>query len=335
MHALDFLKNPGRLELKPIYVLYGDDPFLRRESLREIRARVLPGPDAEASTTRLSGETARLAAVLDELFTLPFFAKTRLVIVEAADPFVTAHRKELEEYAQHPATSGVLAITVKLWPSNTRLAKAVDQIGLAIECKGPHEKTLLPWLLHVAESRCQVALDRDAAALLIELVGPDVGLLVAELEKLAVYVGSRRKIHRDDVARVVGAGRIETVWKMTEAATTGRGSLALEHLDGLLAAGEHPVGLLARMSFPLQKIHQVGKLRQSQVDHGQACARAGVPPFSVELTRNQLVHLGADRVDRIPSMLVKADLDLKGASQLAPRVVLERLLVELANARVD
>jgi DNA polymerase III subunit delta len=335
MHAIEFLKNPAKHALKSIYVLFGDDAFLRRESLREIRRRSLPGEDAEASTSRFAGDSARLSEVLDELFTLPFFARMRLVIVDGADPFVSAHRRELEDYADHTASRGILVLSVKLWPSNTKLAKIVEKVGLAIECKGPHERTLLPWLVHIAESRCQAALDNDAAALLLELVGPDVGLLVAEIEKLAVYVGARSKIHRDDVARIVGAGRIETVWKMTEAATTGRANLALEHLDGLLAAGEHPVGILARMSFPLQKVYHAGRLRRQRLDLGEACAKAGISSYGVEMTRRQHAHLGADRVDRLPALVVQADLDLKGASQLTPRVVLERLLVELASPRRD
>ena len=54
--------------------------------------------------------------------------------------------------------------------------------------------------------------------------------------------GSRR----NDILKLVGAGRVETIWKTLEAALAGQGPLALEHLDTLLAAGEEPVGLLGR-----------------------------------------------------------------------------------------
>ena len=335
MHALDFLKDPAKVPLKPVYALFGDDAFLRRQSLREVRRAALPGEDDGASVATFAGDSAKLADVLDELRTLPFFAKRRLAIVEGADPFVTAHRKELEEYVDRPAADGILVLVVKLWPSNTRLAKLVEKVGLAVECKGPHERTLAPWLVHIAEQWSHVKLDSDAAALLLELIGPDVGLLVAEVEKLAVYVGERAKVHHDDVARIVGAGRIETVWKMIEAAATGHGPLALEHLDGLLAAGEHPVGLLAQLSSSLGKVHHAGYLRQKRVELREACSAAGIQPWGVERTRQQHAHLGPSRVDRLPRMLLQADLDLKGASQLSPRVVLERLIVELASPRKD
>ena len=276
MHAIEFLKDPAKVPLKPVYAVYGDDSFLRRETLHEIFHAALPGEEDDLSVSRFAGESAGLADVLDELRTLPFFAKRRLVVVEGADPFVSAHRKELEVYVEEPSTTGVLVLDVKVWPSTTRLAKLVEKVGLAVECKGPQERTLPPWLVHLARSRYQAQLDPGAAELLVELVGPEVGLLVSEVEKLSVYVGAKGKIHRDDVARVVGAGRIETVWKMLEAATTGRGDLALEHLEGLLTSGEHPVGLLAAMTFSLLRVYHAGRLRRQRLDLRDACQAAGI-----------------------------------------------------------
>lgn len=335
MHAIDYLKDPAKTPLKPVYAVYGDDVFLRRETVQEIRRSALPGADDELSVARFSGDSATLADVRDELRTLPFFSKRRLVIVEGADPFVTAHRKDLEGYAEQPSASGVLVLMVKLWPSNTNLAKAVDKVGLAVDCKGPKDQVLAPWLVHLAASRYKTGLDKVAADLLVELVGPEVGLLVMEVEKLAVYVGTRKKIHRDDVARMVGAGRIETVWKVLDAATTGRSALALEHLDGLIGSGGNAVPLLAMMSASLLKVYHAGRLRRQKMDLGRACEAAGIPSFAVEKTRQQHAHLGPSRVDRLPALLLQTDLDLKGSSPLPPRSVLERLLVELSLPRQD
>jgi DNA polymerase-3 subunit delta len=335
MHAIELLKDPSRVPVVPVYAVFGDDVFLRREVLREIRRAALPGEDDALSVARFTGAVATLADVLDEVRTLPFFARRRLAVVEDADPFVSAHRKELESYAEHPTTTGVLVLVTKVWPGNTRLAKLVDRAGLAVECKGPPDRQILPWLVHLAETRHQAHLDMEAAKLLLELVGPEVGLLAAEVEKLAVYVGPKGKVRRDDVARMVGAGRIETVWKVLEAATTGRGDLALEHLDGLMTAGENPVGLLVPMSASLLKVYHAGRLRRCRVELEEACASAGIPPFAVAQTGRQHAHLGPARVDRLPAMLLKAELDMKGSSMLPPRAVLERLVVELASPRED
>ena len=337
MHALDLLKNPGATPVRPVYAVFGDDSYLRRETVRELRSLVLPGEDDELSVSRFEGANAKLADVLDELRTLPFFSKRRLVIVEDADPFVTAYRRELEAYLDHLSETGTLILLPKLWPSNTKLAKLVEARGVAVECKGPQERQLIPWLTQLAKTRYHVAIDGGAAELLVELVGPEVGLLVSDLEKLSIYVGDRKSVHRDDVAKMVGAGRIETVWKVLDATTTGRTELALELLDGLITSGEHPVGLLSAMTASLLKVYHAGTLRRNRVDLKEACARAGIPtyPGAIEQTRLQHAHLGPTRVDRLPGMLLTADLDMKGSSMLPPRVVLERLIVSLAGPRAD
>jgi DNA polymerase-3 subunit delta len=335
MHAIDFLHEPSKVPVKPVYAVFGDDAFLRKETLTAIGKTVLHDAEDDLGFVRFAGDQASLADVLDEVRTLPFFSKRKVVVVESADPFVTAHRKELEAYAEHPSTAGVLVLSVKLWPSNTKLAKQVEKVGLAVECKGPHERTLTPWLIHLVKSRYGAQLDEDAARLLIELVGPEVGLLVADLEKVAIYVGERTRIHRADVAKMVGAGRVEEVWNVLEAATTGRGELAIELLDRLLGSGEHPVGLLAAMSASLRRVHHAGQLRRARMGFEDACREAGIHRAGWEQTRKQHAHLGPRRVDRLPALLLQADLDLKGSSSLTPRTVLEVLLLRLAHPRED
>ena len=336
MHALELLRNPPSTA-RPLYAVYGDDPYLRREALNAITRAVL-GPQAdELAVSHVSGDSASLADVLDELWTLPFLSRRRLVVVDSADSFVSAHRRELEAYTERPSPTGTLVLVVKTWPSNTRLAKLVAQQGLAIECKAPKEAELPDWLVELARKREGVALDREAARLLVELIGPEVGILASEVAKLAVYVGERQAIRREDVAAMVGAGRVETIWRTLEAATTGQAREALDDLDRLLSAGESPVGLLAAISASLRKIHYAGMLRRARRDLRDACREAGIPPYpgAIELTGRQHAHLGPARVAALPARLLRADLDLKGDSALEPRVVLEALLLELARPRSD
>jgi DNA polymerase-3 subunit delta len=338
MLALDWLRDAAGQPVRPVYAVYGNDHYLVRESIAAVSRAVFPESEDEAAVSRFAGAQAALADVRDELFTLPFFSRRRLVIVEEADTFVTKHRKELEAYAERPSSSGHLILQVKQWTSTTRLAKLVDKVGLAIGCNPLPEKQaqkVVSWLTQYARTRCEAQLEPAAANLLVELVGLEIGILAAEVEKLAVYAGDAKRIERADVARMVDAGRVETVWKALDAATTGQAQSALELLDNLLAAGEAPVMLLAAMSASLLKVHHAGRLRGARLALDEACRIAGVPPFAVEKTGRQHAHLGPHRVAQLPSMLLRADLDLKGGSSAEPRVVLERLLVGLSRPRAD
>jgi DNA polymerase III subunit delta len=334
MRALDWLRDPLAHPVRPVYIIYGEDLYLRREAASAIARAVFGGDGDELAVTQFEGDKASLADVLDELWMLPFFARQRVVIVVEADSFVTRHRRELESHLRSPGTSGVLVLQVKSWPANTILAQQAATVGLAIDCNNPSDKELHPWLIHHA-ARQDAQLEADAARLLVELVGNEAGILASEVEKLAVYVGTAGRIRRGDVAKMVEAGRIETVWKVLDAATAGQAAPALTHLESLLAAGEHPIKVLAAFTFTLLRIHHAGRLRAAGLGLDEACRIAGIRDFAVEKTRRQHAHLGPSRVDHIPAMLLKADLDLKGGTLLDPRVVLEDLLVRLALPRAD
>jgi DNA polymerase-3 subunit delta len=336
VHAFDILKDPTQLKPVSLYVLHGDDAFLRREILNALIKGLVGGEADELAVAKYVGDRARLADVLDELNTLPFLVKRRVVLVEEADAFVTSHRKELETVADGWPTPGALILSVKTWPGNTRLAKSVAKVGHAIECKTPSERELPNWLVQYARKHAKVKLLPEASSLLLELVGPDLGLLTSEVEKLAVYVGTRKEIAVEDVARMVGAGRIDTIWNVLKAATTGRSGEAIADLDRLIASGEHPVGLLAMLTSSLRKVHHAGQLRRAKFSLEDACEQAGIyRGAATRDTGEQHMHLGPARVDRLPDLLLRADLDLKGSSSLTPQTVMERLLVHLARPRYD
>src|SRR5271168_1200828 len=98
MNALDWLRAPSRDAIRPVCVVFGDDTFLVRESIKALGRAIFPDQGGDPGISRFPGATTGLATVLDEVRTLPFFSKRRLVVVEDADTFVTKHRKELEAY---------------------------------------------------------------------------------------------------------------------------------------------------------------------------------------------------------------------------------------------
>jgi DNA polymerase-3 subunit delta len=330
MDSLTFLDKAGKQKVQPIYVLHGDEDFLKRQVLAALQALVLGQPGESLGLSTHAGDKAVFAAVHDELQTLPFLAPRRLVVVESADPFVTRYRAALEKYVAHPAPSGVLVLDVKSWPSNTKLAKLLDGPG-TIVCKAPAAHRLPEWCVRRASSVHGKRLSAAAAALLVDLVGADMGLLDQELAKLAVYAGEAERIDTDDVDRLVGSSRAESTWKIFDAVAAGRPGEALTILDRLFDQGEDALRVLGAFSMQLRRLAQAYRLTQQGRPLGAALVEAGVPQFAVKGAEQQLRHLGRRRADHLYDWLLETDLGLKGGSTLPPRVQLERLLVRLAR----
>src|ERR1035438_8582260 len=136
MEALPFLASSGKAKLGPLYVVHGDEAFLKRQVIRALRKRALGEEADEQSVSAYAGDKAIFAEVFDELDTVPFFDPKRVVLIENADPFVTKYRGELEKKLAHLPATGLLILDVKTWAGNTRLAKMIDNAG-TIVCKAP------------------------------------------------------------------------------------------------------------------------------------------------------------------------------------------------------
>ncbi len=330
MDSLAFLERVGRLTAQPVYVLHGDEDFLKRLTLAALRVLVLGSEDNAFGVSTYPGDKAAFAQIRDELDTLPFLSPCRLVIVEDADPFVTRHRALLEEYVAQPA-AGVLVLDVKSWPANTRLAKLLNAEATII-CKAPAAHRLPQWCIQWVASRQGKELSTAAARLLVDLVGADMGQLDQELTKLAIYVGDSAQIEVGDVDKLVGRSRAENTWKIFDAIGSGRTAEALDLLDRLFGQGEEPLRILGAFSMQLRRLAQAARLNEQGESLSSALGRAGIPPFAIRGCEQQLRHLGRQRSNRLYDWLLETDLGLKGFSQLPPRTLLERLVVQLARS---
>ena len=336
LHAIEYLGQPDKHPPKPVCVAFGDDQFLRRQVLLGLRQAVLGGDEGDISLTSFEGATAEFRAVAKELLTMAMFGSQRLVVVDEADEFVTRYREQLEDYVARPGRSGILLLDVKSWKSNTRLAKALDTQGLAVDCSAPPVAKLTSWLVAWAKQTHKCQLAGSTANLLIEMVGPELGLLDQELAKLALVAGNDKKITPEMIQKMGGGWRAKTTWDMLDFALDGNAAEAIRQIDRLLADNEAPIGLLAQISASLRRFAAATRLilqaeaAGRRIGVGPALEQVGVNKYFVQKVEGQLRRLGRQRGKQLYRWLLEADLDLKGDSQMPPRLILERLIVRLA-----
>jgi DNA polymerase III subunit delta len=325
-----FLGKPPA-DAGPLYVLFGDEAFLKRQALLTIR-RIAIGADAdEQSVSVHAGDKATFAEVFDDLDTLPFFFPRRLVVVENADPFVTNYRSDLETKVGRLPASGTLVLDVKTWQSTTRLAKLVNS-SATLDCKALHPNKMAVWCSNWAKTQYAKQLPFPAAALLVELIGPEMGLLDQELIKLSVYVGDHAKIDLADVDRLVGNNRAEDTWKIFDSMVAGDFKGGLAKLQRLFDQGEEPMRLLGAFTFQLRKLIMAYRLTGQGLATHAALEHAGIKhPFAIKSAEAQMRHLGRRRLDRLYDWVLQMQLDLRGNSPLPERTQFERLLIRLTR----
>lgn len=208
--------------VKPLYALVGADAFLQTQRLREIVGQ-LP---KDAARIDVDGERAELADVLDELRSFAMFGGGKVVVVGNGDEFISRFREQLEAYCEHPADSATLVLRVNSLPKNQRIAKIIAKTGQIIECAPPSDREIVPWILGRAKSEHKLTVTPQAAEVLKDLIGDDLGRLDNELAKLALQVeGGKADV--GDVTGSVAFQREQEMWHMTDEIAAGHTTAAV------------------------------------------------------------------------------------------------------------
>lgn len=350
-HVFEFLESPPKCP--PLCVLFGDEEFLKRLARQQLRREVL-GDSEDSPYTTFDGEQAQWCDVADELSTVSLFGGSgkRLAIVEQADDFVSKFRDKLEHYVTKPRSGSVLILEVTAWPSNTRLYKAIHQQWLQVDCRlpqksvgkrsEPDEGRVLEWLVGWAKKAHGAILLPQAAKRLLDLVGPQLGMIDQDIAKLALFAMPPAKITPELVQDVVGGWKAKTIWEVVEAAADGKASEALRQLDLALQAGEHPQALFGQIAWSLRRFAVATRIFEASERQGErlplrdALQQAGFrawPQQALLDAERQIKQLGRDRSGKMLQWLLDADLALKGSHSTPDRArfVLERLFLQMAR----
>ena len=218
---------------KPVYALVGNDGFLQLQELAKLA--ILLGKEAQRAD--FDGESALLADVLDELRCYSMFGGgcAKLVVVRNADDFVSRYREQLEDYVAQPSDSGTLVLRLGSLPANHKIYKLIEKAGQVIKCEPPGEAGLARWAIEHAKSAHRVTLAPDAAKLLVELVGADLGRLDTEIAKLAINAdASSGKITVDTVNANVSFTREREMKELANAMAGGNITEAMRRWRELL-----------------------------------------------------------------------------------------------------
>lgn len=328
MDSFTFLAG-SQEPLQPVYVLHGDEDFLKRQVLQSLRGRLFQSQDEEIGYCSYAGDKATFSAIVDELKTLPFLCSRRLVVVDNADPFITQYRAALEKYVTQPATAGILVLDVRSWTSTTRLAKLVNS-DATIVCKSPPPYKIPDWCVRWAKTHYAKKLSKPAAQLLVELAGDDMGVLDQEIAKLTAYAGKADGIDVAEVDLLAGSGRAANTFKIFDALAEGRRNDAMSIIEKSFEQGDDAIRILGAVSYQLRRLVQVARLSQQGLSFYEATEEAGIPGFARSGCEKQLRQLGRARIDRIYDWLLETDQGMKGASPFTPRLLLERLIVRLS-----
>jgi DNA polymerase-3 subunit delta len=343
-----------------VYLLWGEDEGALVAALAAIRAAVLRPDGQDSGMDAFNHESfdapylSAAAAVLNACDQMPMMAAQRLVELSAPEDFGKHKRQQeddgvartpeskrddaiaaLIEYMQSPNPSCVLVISSTGIKGTSKLVKAAKKAadaGLPVlghRFARPDDDRAASELVAEARRR-DIPLSRDAAELMVRLLGTASAELHTALERAHAYAGGA--VNRDHVAEVVRSTREANVFDLTDAIGSGDAAAALTLLAKMFELGEKDTSTAMRLlGMLLWHMRRLFVVREA-ADPARAL---NLRPFALRKLSEQAARLDEQRLRKAYSGLARLDHDLKGGSKLAyesPYLVLQRWVLDVCGA---
>jgi DNA polymerase-3 subunit delta len=329
-------------DLKPAYLVSGDDEVKLDSWRRRLRSRA----EAEGPSTTLEvlkDERVTGEAVAAVLSSMTLSIGQRYVLVEGVERW-----KERDAEPVAGALAGLPAETVVVFIASpreergrrkavsppARLVKAVKAAGGEVHVhKAPKDKAYPVWVVERARE-LGVALTRDGAQALLELVGHKQRRLLRELEKLSIFVGggSGGEVGRDAVERIASSAVEPRTYELANAVIEGDGQRALRLAENLRAQDEDLMYILFALLRALRDSHRVWVLVTCGASPGDVQSDLRVPDFVARRLVEQARRADGERIERAIDLVAELDYEIRGGGSLDAESALTLTLARASAA---
>ena len=314
-----------------VFFFHGEDEYIREEAVAKTVAAFLDEATRDFNLDQVRGSDVAAEELASVVATPPMMAERRVVVVRDAQGLSVKAREVVEAAAADPPAGLVLVVSAAI-PSGSK-AKFYDELkkrATSVEFSPLSTDDAPGWVMETAREAHGVEMDPDAARAIVSGIGVDLGVLSAELKKLAAYVQERRRITLDDVRAVGGSIPKQDRWAWFDMIAERRFGEALATLPVLLESGENGVGLVIGMGGQLLKVALV-------CAGGQGALERELKPFQRWMARRivpQARRWTLPEVDAALAELLRTDRLLKSAS-LNDRQAIEELLLRIWAIRPE
>jgi DNA polymerase-3 subunit delta len=228
------LRSVKKGVLDPVYYLHGDEDVLKSEAIRTLCGAALDPAARDFNFDQRSASQLDPEGLYTLLNTPPMLAERRVVIVR---DIVDLRRKskvrdELLRYLARPSPSTLLILVDS---TGEEPDEEIGRQATSVTVDRLPPERVARWAAYRA-TELGISLEPDAAELLVQAAGDDLGILGQELEKLAGLT-RQGSVKRDTVAGLVGIRHGETVHDLVDAVLDRQPARAARLVEGVLGAG--------------------------------------------------------------------------------------------------
>jgi len=299
----------------PLYLLLGEDAVekaalahqfeeLVEEGLRAFNVEAIHAGDISTGDRLVSTVVSLVAAAR----TLPMLAPRRIVIVFQAEGLLVPKREsgaaeraleQLETLIKQPDPQTSVVFVAASLDKRGRMFKLLQKHATIVECGAIEDQADAERWIRTRVAAAGAEIEPAGARLLAERGGTDLKRLRNDVDRLLLYALGQKVVTLADVREIVGPAVLQNDWGMANAIEAGDLKTALRELALMIDAGAEPPMVLGQLGW---------------------------------LVRTKFPLIAPGALNGAVSSLFRTDQDLKRSAG-NPRILLERLVVELCGGR--
>lgn len=278
----DIIRDVSEGRFAPVYLLMGDEPYYPELVCKAIIDNCLQDYEKDFNETICFGSDVTASQIITDARRFPMMAERVLIVVKEAQQMKTL--EDLAVYCAEPLESTVLVLLMHKAKADGRRAlyKAVQKNGIVVDSPAIRDYEIANWIISYYKSR-GLSIDPAAAALLGESAGTELGVIVAETDKLLRNLPEGcKEVGVADIEKNVGISRQYSIFELTKELSYRNSAKAL----GIAAR----LGTAARFALPMAVSalythfyrilkYEAELTRNPRMDQQQKAAILGVNPF--------------------------------------------------------
>jgi len=345
MSYINMLAEIKKGQIKPIYLLYGEETYFIRE-LEQTLIKAVLAPDEMDMNLMILERDPGVNELMSLIDTVPFMGGKNVIIVrgttffrsrktssEETETSDSSEERLLQIISTIPDYVHVVLSTTDKVDKRRKLFKTVEKYGAVVEVSQLKVKDVRGWLTgKLAELNKQMT--NDAMEYFLGIVSMmskvSLGFLHNELEKIALYTEKKPKISQQDLVEIMAAIPEISVFSMIDAVSQKQVGKALQFIGEQLQIGEHPLKLITLLARQVRMMWQAKDMGARRYSSREIAEKLGLVPFIAEKMLKQSSNFTTQTLKEAMIALAAADHDLKSGK--ANPMVLEEIIIKMCRS---
>ncbi len=319
--------------IKPIYFLFGDEPYFIDQVSDYIEKNILDEAEKSFNQVILYGRDVSVDDIVSNAKRYPMMAERQVVIIKEAQD-LSRTIEQLTPYAENPQATTILVLCYKYKKLDGRkgLAKAIKKNGLLLETKKMYDNQVGPWISNALRN-AGYKITPKAVQMLGDFLGTDLVKITNELNKLMLVISKEQEITPELVEENIGISKDYNTFELLKAVGEKDIVKAQRIVQYFTQNPKSNPLVLTVSSLYLFFIRLLKYHGLPQKDKATVAKVLGVNPFFVQEYITAAKHYPMRRVSAIITELRELDVKGKGvgASSFATPDLLKETLVKIMS----